>query len=77
MKIFLKNPIEFQKLMKQKGFSQTSFSENVSITRSYVHKIIHGQSVGPGTANKICTLLDVKFEDIFLISVLTNESRLA
>lgn len=71
MKITIKDPLAFKELLIRNGHTQVSFSESIGINRTYLYKMLNGQSIGPGIADKICKSLDVSFDDIFFISMLT------
>lgn len=69
MKIHLKDPNEFKKLLLMKGFSQRQLADAIEISNPYFNKIVNGdQSPSPGVAKKIVEALRLKFEDIFFIS---------
>ncbi|PLR93233.1 helix-turn-helix transcriptional regulator [Bacillus sp. T33-2] len=68
MKINLKNPEEFKKLLLVKGFSQRSLAETIEISPSYFNLILNGERFPSGkVAKKITDALESEFDDIFFI----------
>ncbi|MEH7093978.1 helix-turn-helix transcriptional regulator [Neobacillus vireti] len=68
MKIHLKNPNEFKKLLLQKGYSQRSFAESSEISPPYFNQIINEERFPSGkVAKRIADQLEMNFEDIFFI----------
>lgn len=76
MKITLKEPHEFKALLAVKGYSQRSFGRSLGVSESYSSQIVNGvRNPSPKTAKKITDLLEVEFDDIFLINLLTKVSK--
>ncbi|USK66270.1 helix-turn-helix transcriptional regulator [Peribacillus frigoritolerans] len=69
MKIYLKDPKEFRKVLLLKGHSQRTFAELVEITPPYLNQIVNGERFPSGkVAKKIVDVLEMEFEDIFFIN---------
>jgi DNA-binding XRE family transcriptional regulator len=69
LKIKLKNPMEFKKLMIVKGFSQADLAKAVEITPPYLNQIVNEERFPSAkTAKKISNVFGVEFADIFFIS---------
>lgn len=68
MKVTVKNPSEFKKILIINGYSQSDFSKEVGITPNYLNLIVSGErSPSAKIAKQIADKLDVTFEDIFFI----------
>ena len=68
MKISLKDPYEFKKLLMQKGYSQRSFADATEISRPYFNQIINEERFPSGkVAKKIVDQLELSFTEIFFI----------
>lgn len=68
MKVILKNPSEFKKVLLQNGYSQRSFAEATQISPPYFNQIVNGERSPSGKlAKKIVDELNLPFEDIFFI----------
>lgn len=69
VKIYLKDPKEFRKVLLLKGHSQRTFAELVEITPPYLNQIVNGERFPSGkVAKKIVDVLEMEFEDIFFIN---------
>ncbi|WP_054704852.1 helix-turn-helix transcriptional regulator [Bacillus sp. JCM 19041] len=76
MRITLKEPDEFKTLLAVKGYSQRSFGRSLGVSESYACQIVNGvRNPGPKTAKKITDLLNVEFDDIFLVNLITKVSK--
>lgn len=68
MKIELKDPTEFQKLLLVNGYSQRSFAKKLKLSSPYVNQIINGKRSPSGkVAKDMADCLKVDFESIFFI----------
>lgn len=68
MKVMLKDPIAFKKLLILKGFSQRGLGRSLKISEPYANQIANGaRSPGPEIAKRITDLLCVEFDEIFFI----------
>lgn len=68
MKIKLKDPTEFKKMLIVNGFSQTELAKVVEVTPPYINQIVNEErSPSAKIAKRISTNLGVDFNDIFFI----------
>jgi DNA-binding XRE family transcriptional regulator len=68
MKIKLRDPVCFKKMLIVNGFSQTDLAKAVEVTPPYLHQIVNEERFPSAKiAKKISEVIGVKFEDIFFI----------
>lgn len=68
MKIKLKDPNEFKKLLLVSGYSQTELAKAIEITPPYINQIVNEERFPSAKiAKKISFQLGVNFADIFFI----------
>ncbi|SDM18271.1 helix-turn-helix transcriptional regulator [Bacillus sp. OK048] len=68
MKIKLKDPTEFKKMLIINGFSQTELAKAIEVTPPYINQIVNEErSPSAKIAKRISTNLGVDFNDIFFI----------
>lgn len=68
MKVHLKDPNHFKKLLIIKGYSQSKLAKSIELSTPYLSQIINGERHPSGeVAKKIVDQLEIKFEDIFFI----------
>ena len=68
MKIVLKDPAAFQRLLILKGYTQRGLGRAIQIAEPYATQIAHGsRRPGPVVAKKIADVLGVAFDEIFCI----------
>lgn len=69
MKICLKDPQAFRKILLVNGHSQKAFAELIEITPPYLNQIVNQERFPSGkVAKKIVDVLEMKFEDIFFVN---------
>jgi DNA-binding XRE family transcriptional regulator len=69
MKVNLKNPNEFRKMLIKKGYSQRKLAKAIDLSSPYVNQIVNGERFPSGeVANRIAEHLDLEFDDIFFIN---------
>lgn len=69
MRITLKNPNEFRKIIIVHGYSQTDLARAVEITPSYLNQILNEERFPSGkVAKRIAGELNLEFHDIFFIN---------
>ena len=68
MEIKFKDIDSFKKLLVKKGFSQTKLAREAEVTQPYLNSVINGKRV-PGIkfCEKVCTALDMEFDELFVI----------
>ncbi|MCL0330666.1 helix-turn-helix domain-containing protein [Apilactobacillus xinyiensis] len=73
----VKNPVIFQKLIRQTGMNNGQFARKIGFTRVYLSAVLHQRSnVSKPVANFIALLLNVTRDDIFLdSSVAKSETK--
>lgn len=68
MKILLKTPWRFEKALIKNGFSKRAFSQKVGLSYFMIFQISKGnRNPSPSTAQKICSILNMDFDDLFYI----------
>lgn len=68
MKIQLKDPNEFRKMLLVHGYSQRGLAEKIELSSPYLNQIINGERCPSAkVAKKIVDEMGIKFEDIFFI----------
>lgn len=68
MKIYLVDPVDFQKRIVVSGHSLRSFAKKIEISGPYMIQIANGtRNPGPKIAKKIVDSLQVGFEQIFFV----------
>ncbi|PQP89679.1 helix-turn-helix transcriptional regulator [Paenibacillus sp. AR247] len=68
MRIKLKDPVEFEKMLIRRGFSKKAFAEAANIGQVTALQISNGdRNPSPRIAKRICDTLEVEFDDIFEI----------
>lgn len=68
MKVNLKNPNEFKKLLITKGYSQRKLAKEIELSTPYLNQIVNGERFPSGeVAKKIVDHLEIQFDDIFFI----------
>lgn len=68
MRIEIRDPVEFQKLLLKSGYSQRSFAKKINRSPSYINQIINGKRNPSGkVAKDIADTLGVNFDAIFFI----------
>lgn len=76
MRIKLKNPNDFKKLLIIKGFSQTKMAKEINITTPYLNQIVNEDRFPSAKiAKKISAALESEFEDIFFIDDAYNSKQ--
>lgn len=69
MAIQLKSQDTFQYSIIKLGFSKRGFARSIGVSEATLIQISNGkQSPRPDTAKKICSALDVEFDEIFEIT---------
>ncbi|MGE8078123.1 helix-turn-helix domain-containing protein [Peribacillus loiseleuriae] len=70
MKIKVKDPLKFNELLIRKGFNKADFSKAIELSRPMAVQLSNGSRYpSPKTARKITKVLEVDFDDIFLIEI--------
>lgn len=68
MKIKLKDPYEFKRMLIVNGFSQTELAKAIEVTPPYLNQIVNEERFPSAKiAKKISSILGLKFGDIFFI----------
>jgi DNA-binding XRE family transcriptional regulator len=68
LKVKLRDPNEFKKILIVNGFSQTEFAKLIEITPPYLNQIVNEERFPSAkTAKKISCALSLNFADIFFI----------
>ncbi|MFT9486034.1 MAG: helix-turn-helix transcriptional regulator [Tepidibacillus sp.] len=66
MKIKIKDPTEFKKLLAKNGYTQTSFGKAIGVSQTFANQIVNGtRNLKADKAKKTINLFNVEFEDIF------------
>lgn len=68
MEIQFKDMDSFKGLLVKKGLSQSKLAKEADVTQSYLNMVINGRRM-PGIkfCEKICTALDMEFDELFVI----------
>ncbi|WP_084413463.1 helix-turn-helix domain-containing protein [Desulfovirgula thermocuniculi] len=75
-RIKLKDPTAFQEMLIKAGYSRRALGRAVGISEPYANQIVTGRRTpSPGVAKKICDVLGVSFDDIFLIEHACNSEH--
>ncbi len=68
MKVNLKDPYTFKKILIIKGYSQRKLAKAIDLSTPYLNQIVNGErNPSAEVAKKIVDKLEMKFEDIFFI----------
>lgn len=68
MKILLKDPFQFRKILMEKGYSQRQFSKEIGTSEAYLNQIINlKKHPSPDVAKKVTNELQMGFYDLFII----------
>jgi DNA-binding XRE family transcriptional regulator len=68
VKIRVKNIFEFNELVIRKGLTKNGLGKKAGISSPMIVQISNGvRNPSPPIAKKICNVLEVKFDDIFVI----------
>jgi DNA-binding XRE family transcriptional regulator len=68
MKIKLKNPNEFKRILIINGFSQAEFAKSIEVTPPYINQIVNEERFPSAKlAKKITDELNLEFNEIFFI----------
>lgn len=77
MKIQLRDPNEFRKILLVNGYSQRSFAKKIQVSDPYLNQIINEERCPSAKiAKKIVDGLGMKFEDIFFIEDACNSKQI-
>ncbi|MBP3953623.1 helix-turn-helix transcriptional regulator [Bacillus suaedae] len=68
MKIKVKDYEKFNVLLLRKGFSKTEFSKVIGLSQTMMVQLTNGsRNPSPKTAKKITEVLEIDFDEIFVI----------
>lgn len=68
VKVFLKDPVQFRKILIEKGYSQRKFAREIDTSEAYFNQIINNKKhASPVVARKISNGLEMEFKDLFII----------
>lgn len=68
MKIKLKNPNHFKRILIINGFSQVEFAKTIEVSTTYINQIVNEERFPSAKiAKKIADELKLEFSDIFFI----------
>jgi DNA-binding XRE family transcriptional regulator len=68
MKIKLKDPVEFRRILIVNGFSQAELAKTIQVTQPYINQIVNEERFPTAKiAKKITDELNLEFNDILFI----------
>ncbi|WP_409341046.1 helix-turn-helix transcriptional regulator [Paenibacillus sp. MBLB4367] len=68
MKVKVKDANRLNELIIRKGFTKTDFSKEIGMSQPMTIQIVNGdRSPSPKTAKRMTEVLEVEFDDIFVI----------
>ena len=67
MRVRYKDPMLAQVLILKNGMSYAEVSQELGKNRCYISKSLKSGCISPRTANKLCEVLNVDFDEVFKI----------